>query len=308
MEEKMMKDLNVPFKAVLSGKFRRYFSLWNVVDLVKVPIGILQSLFTLSRFNPKVVFAKGGFVSFPVAVAAWILRVPVILHESDVVPGLANKICAKFAKKVCVSFEKSREHFPGKDVVFTGNPVRKELIEGDKERGRKFTGLHNKKPVLLVMGGSQGAKFLNNIVHDHLDALLEKYHVIHLAGEGEGNDGIPEREGYKRYAYVDKEMKDLYALADVIVTRSGANTLAELAAVGKPALLVPLGKEASRGDQIDNAHEHAKNHPAHVMEEHQFSPSVFFEKLEELVLKASTKIDADQLTAVNDIIDLLEDL
>ena len=148
-----------------------------------------------------------------------------------------------------------------------------------KERGRKFTGLHNKKPVLLVMGGSQGAKFLNDMVHDHLDDLLKKYHVVHLAGQGKEN--IAEREGYKRYSYVNKEMNDLYALADVVVTRSGANTLAELAAVGKPALLIPLGKEASRGDQIDNAHEHAKKHPAHVMEEHHFSPKVLFEKIEE---------------------------
>ena len=132
MEEEMMKDLDVPFKAVLTGKIRRYFSLLNVVDMVKIPIGILQAVFILARFKPKVVFAKGGFVSFPAAVAAWLLRIPVTLHESDVVPGLANKICAKFARKVCVSFEESRKHFPGKEVVVTGNPVRKEVIEGDK--------------------------------------------------------------------------------------------------------------------------------------------------------------------------------
>lgn len=302
----MMKDLGVPFKAVLTGKIRRYFSLWNVVDMVKIPIGIVQAAFILARFKPKMVFAKGGFVSFPAAAAAWFLRIPVILHESDVVPGLANKICAKFAQKVCVSFEESRKHFPGKDVVVTGNPVRREVIEGDKERGRAFTGLHNKKPVLLVMGGSQGAKFLNDLVRDHLDDLLEKYHVIHLTGLSK--EDVAEREGYKRYSYVNKEMNDLYALADVVITRSGANTLAELAALGKPSLLVPLGKDASRGDQIDNAHEHAKKYPAHVMEEHHFNPKIFFEKIEELLLKASTKIDADQLTAVNDIIDLFEDL
>lgn len=305
----MMKGLHVPFKAVMTGKIRRYFSLWNVVDIVKIPIGVLQSFFILLGFKPKAVFAKGGFVSFPVAVAAWMLRIPVLLHESDVVPGLANKVCAKFARKVCVSYEESRKYFRGKDVVVTGNPVRKDIVRGDKKRGAEFTGLHNKKPVLLVMGGSQGAKFLNDLVRDHLDELLKKYNVVHLTGQGK--DVIPEREGYKRFTYIDDEMCDLYALADVVVTRSGANTLAELAAVGKPALLVPLGKEASRGDQIDNAYAHAKKYPAYVMEEHHFSPTVFFEKLEELALKASEKINpeaAGHLTAVNEIVDLLEDL
>lgn len=306
MEEQLMRDAGVPFKSVMTGKLRRYFSLWNLVDVVKIPIGVVQALFILRRFRPKAVFAKGGFVSFPAACAAWMLRIPVILHESDVVPGLANKLCSRFATQVCVSFEESAKHFKGKDVVVTGNPVRREIAHGDSEKAREFTGLHGKKPVLLVMGGSQGAQFLNDLVHNHLDELLQQFHVVHLAGKHQCRH--ENREGYRCYPYVDKELKDLYALADVVVTRSGANTLAELATVGKPAILVPLSKQASRGDQIVNARTFADHHQAHVMEEHSWDWKKFWERLQLLAEEEAEKIDEPKLQAAEQIVSLLEDL
>ncbi len=303
MEVQMIQDVGVPYKGIFTGKIRRYFSLQNLLDMLKLPMGILQAFFILLKFRPKAVFCKGGFVSFPVAFAAWLQRIPVVLHESDTVPGLANKVSGKFARKICVSFEETKKYFPEKKVAVTGNLVRREILRGDVKKGQQFTGFDDSKRVLLVMGGSQGSLFLNELVWNNLDELLQSYQVVHICGKGKVKD--LKREGYKAFEYVDKEMKDLYALADVIVSRSGANTLAELSAVGKPALLVPLTTKVSRGDQIHNAYAYEKKHAAFVLEEDKFQKEIFHDKLKELVNKEA-QATQEESSAAEKIILLLE--
>lgn len=306
MEDKMIRDIGVPFQGVMTGKVRRYFSWRNVLDVFKIPVGIAQAIGVLRRFKPQVLFAKGGFVSFPAAVAAWILRIPVVLHESDVVPGLANRMCARFATRVCVSFEESREYFSKKDVIITGNPIRKSLREGNADAAKNLTGLHGGKPVVLVMGGSQGAGFLNQLVWEHMDEFLKSYQVIHICGKGKKKN--VDKDGYKAFEFVGKELKDLYALADVVVTRSGAMTLAEIGALGLPAILIPLSKKVSRGDQIVNAKAFAKSHVAHVMEEDSFEITTFWKFLEEFASTKKGDVTAADLDSAHTIIELLESL
>ena len=294
MEKDLVLPLGVSYKGIFCGKLRRYFSWENFLDGIKIPAGILQCLFTLLRFRPDVIFCKGGYVCFPVAVAGWILRIPVILHESDVMPGLANRLSSRFASKICISFKETRQFFPKNKVVFTGNPVRRELMFGSAEDGRTFTAMHETVPILLFMGGSQGAEFINQIVWDNLDGLLASYQVVHICGEdkvknacellellGEGNKKHLSR--YRAFSFVGREMKDLYACSDLVVGRSGAITLSEIDFFGKPALLIPLSTRVSRGDQIDNAKVFAKNHAAAVIEEDAFNEAKFFETITKLL-------------------------
>ncbi|MBU0667933.1 undecaprenyldiphospho-muramoylpentapeptide beta-N-acetylglucosaminyltransferase [Patescibacteria group bacterium] len=313
MERKMIGDIGVRYKGIFTGKIRRYFSLRNALDLFLLPIGIVQALFILMGFRPKVVFSKGGFVSFPVTVAARMLGIPVVLHESDVVPGLANKVMGKFARKICVAYGETAKFFESGKVTLTGNLVRCDIVRGDRAAALDFTGLKGNKPVLLFMGGSLGAQFLNDFVLDNLDDLLKEYEVVHICGAGKVRE--VKRRGYCAFEYVGDEMKDLYALADIVVSRSGANTLAELAALGKPAILIPLGKNASRGDQIINARAYAKEHSAIVILEDEFNKKAFFADLKRLLAEhpeggggGLEALASSGGSAVDKIITLLEEL
>lgn len=200
-----MEKLGIDFEGITCGKLRRYFSWENFLDFFRVPIGIVQAYKILKRYKPVVVFSKGGYVSFPVTVAAWKLKIPVILHESDVVPGLANRLSMKFARKICISFEETKNYLSKKllkKTVYTGNPVRKSIFEGSREKGLKFTGLNEYRPIILVMGGSQGATQINKLVRSTLDELLKKFQIIHIAGRGNIDIGI-HKTGYKQYEYID---------------------------------------------------------------------------------------------------------
>lgn len=254
-EKDLIEKSGVPFKSVQCGKLRRYFSFANFKDLFRVPIGILQARKILKKFRPDKVFGKGGFVSVPVVIAAFSLKIPVILHESDISPGLANRICSRFAGEICVSFQESKKHFRKKNVVVTGNPVRKMIFEGSREKGFGLTGFSGEKPVLLVMGGSLGAQELNNLVFDNLPELLRHCQVIHVTGKGKGGiEKVRDKlKGYKQFEYLHDELFDMYAITDLVLSRAGANALAEIAALGLPSVLVPLSLKASRGDQIENA-------------------------------------------------------
>lgn len=220
-----------------------------------MPIGILQARRILKKFKPDKVFSKGGYVSVPVVIAARMLKIPVILHESDLSPGLANRISARFADKICVSFKESKKYFQKKEVIVTGNPVRQLIFNGGKENGFKLTGFDSDKPIVLVMGGSSGAQELNDLVYSSLPVLLRHCHVAHITGRGKGGlDNIKGKlKGYKQFEYLNDELADLYAITDLVVTRAGANTLAEISALGLPSVLVPLSTKASRGDQVENA-------------------------------------------------------
>jgi len=254
-EKAAIEGLGIKYAAVSSGKMRRYFSWQNFLDFFRFLIGIYQAKKVLKKFGPKVVFSKGGFVSLPVTLAAKKLKIPVVLHESDVSPGLANKWAMKTADKICVSFEETKKYIAPnvmRRVVVTGNPVRESILHGDRARGYSFTGLTHKKPVILIIGGSLGAMQLNELVWNSLDKLLNKFQIVHLTGRGNLKKDFS-KKGYVQFEYLDKELKDVYAISDLIVSRGGANVLFELAMLGKKVLIIPLSHRASRGDQFDNA-------------------------------------------------------
>jgi UDP-N-acetylglucosamine--N-acetylmuramyl-(pentapeptide) pyrophosphoryl-undecaprenol N-acetylglucosamine transferase len=223
------------------------------MDLFRVPVGVVQAFFKLLRLRPKAVFSKGGYVAFPVVFAAWLLGIPVYIHESDAMPGLTTRLCAPFAKKIFLGFEEAAEaldRYTSKLEV-VGNPIRLDLYEGKATRGKKWTGFSGKKPVLLIMGGSSGSHELNQKVEAEKKALLEQYDIVHITGDGKAKS--VRQKNYIAVPYVGEEIKDLYALASLALTRAGAGALAELEALQVPALLFPLGLHASRGDQIANA-------------------------------------------------------
>jgi UDP-N-acetylglucosamine--N-acetylmuramyl-(pentapeptide) pyrophosphoryl-undecaprenol N-acetylglucosamine transferase len=251
LEARLLADVDADFHAIASGKLRRYLSLKNLADAFRVLAGIWQAWRLLGRLRPDVVFSKGGFVTFPVVLAAWLRRVPVVAHESDLTPGLANRLSLPFVRTLCVTFAETRApRFRGRLVV-TGTPVRESLRQGDPARGRAMLGVSAERPVLLVAGGSLGAEAINVAVDAALDALLDTFDVVHVRGPGRKAPRTP--AGYHPFEYVGEGWGDLLAAADVVVSRAGANALYELLTLGKPNLLIPLSPRVSRGDQVENA-------------------------------------------------------
>ena len=251
LEERLVAPLGIACHGVATGKLRRYISFENLVDALRIPLGILQAWWLLRRIRPAVVFSKGGFVSFPAVVGAWLNRIPVSAHESDLTPGLANRLALPFVKSLCVNFDDTRVRH--RRVVVTGTPLRRLLLEGDAERGRTRIGVEGGRPVLLVVGGSLGAARLNDVVRDALDGLLARFAVVHVCGAGKTDAGLVGKPGYVQFEYVSQDWGDMIAAADLVVSRAGANALYEWLVLGKPNLLVPLPRAASRGDQIENA-------------------------------------------------------
>lgn len=243
----------IPYYVITSGKLRRYFSWENFIDPFKICFGIMQALMLCLKLKPNLVFSKGGFVAFPVVVAAWLCRIPIIAHESDLTPGLANNLSALFAKKICLTFADTERYFRGqKKTVVTGVPIRKSLFQGDPALGYTATRLTQDRPILLVMGGGSGAVTINLVIREALAELLSKYQIIHICGLGQADKQI-KLEGYKQYEYVNDELPHLLSIADLVISRAGSNTINELLALGKPHVLIPLSKKVSRGEQVDNA-------------------------------------------------------
>jgi len=253
-DQKLVEKTGVNFVGIHCGKLRRYFSWLNFVDVFKIPIGIFQVNKILKEFKPDVVFSKGGYVSLPTVIAAHFLGIPIITHESDVVPGLANKIAMRYAKIICISFEETKNHLKPRQLgkaVLTGNPVRESIFNGNIEEGYKFTGMNDFRPIILCMGGSQGAMQINKLIRESLPELLKKFQVVHIAGRGNIDIGV-HADGYKQYEYLDENLKDVYAISGLVISRGGANSLAEIALLKKKAVIIPLSLNASRGDQVDN--------------------------------------------------------
>ncbi len=244
--------VGVTYHAVSAGKLRRYFSAKNFADPFRVIKGMSQAASLVKRLRPDVIFSKGGFVAVPVVAGGRLNGVPVLVHESDIVPGLANRLCAPYAQKICVSFEDSLEHIRGGKGVVTGTPIRAELYKGKAENGFRLCGFTENKPVLLVMGGSLGAKALNDAIAGALPRLIKSFNIVHLCGKGKLLPG-GEYPGYKQFEYLDADLPDVLALADAVISRAGANAIFEFLALKKPSLLVPLPKASSRGDQLLNA-------------------------------------------------------
>jgi UDP-N-acetylglucosamine--N-acetylmuramyl-(pentapeptide) pyrophosphoryl-undecaprenol N-acetylglucosamine transferase len=254
------------FHAIAAGKLRRYASIQNVIDVFRVLKGIGQSFALLGRLRPAVVFSKGGFVSFPVVVAAWLRRVPIVAHESDLTPGLANRLTLPFVTALCTTFAATRISRRGRTVVHTGTPVRAELLQGDAERGRAWLGAPGGMPVLLVVGGSLGANAINDALRSALPSLSE-YFVVHVCGPGRRVAGGDRPGHYRQFEFVGPEWGDVLAAADVVLSRAGANSLYELVALRKPHVLIPLSRKASRGDQIENADMARRLGWSHVLDE-----------------------------------------
>lgn len=265
IEKKLIEDLRIPYHGISSGKLRRYFDKRNFSDPFRVIKGYGEASRLMKSLKPDVVFSKGGFVSVPVVVAAKNHKIPAIIHESDMTPGLANKICIPSAAKICCNFPEAMEHLPKDKAVLTGTPIRQELFQGNSLEAIKFTGLDANKPTILVVGGSTGSVKVNLAVRNCLDELLEKYQIIHLCGKDKVDTAYNDRKGYVQYEYIKKELSSLLAFADIVISRAGANAICELQALAKPNVLIPLGSNASRGDQILNAESFQKQGFSYVL-------------------------------------------
>ncbi|MDD6045783.1 MAG: undecaprenyldiphospho-muramoylpentapeptide beta-N-acetylglucosaminyltransferase [Clostridia bacterium] len=288
---------DVTYHEISAGKLRRYFSLKNFTDPFRVIKGIFQARRVIKEVRPDVVFSKGGFVSVPVVIAAK-GKAPVVAHESDYTPGLANRITAKFADKVCVTFEDTLKHVGAKGI-FTGTPIRPELYEGRAEKGLEFTGFTGEKPILLMMGGSQGALAVNEALRAALPKLSRTFDIIHLCGKGKLDKSIDD-PAYRQYEYISDELPDLLAAADVILSRAGANAVFEFLALAKPALLIPLPLSASRGDQILNAGYFARKGYAMTLDQAQMTPDTLFDAINDLYDRRLSFISAMSSDALAD--------
>lgn len=267
MERAMIENLGINYIGISSGKLRRYKSVKNLTDPFRVLKGYNESVKVLKRIKPDVVFSKGGFVTVPVVFAARKCRIPAIIHESDMSPGLANKLCIPKADYVLANFPEALAKLPKNKGILSGTPIRQELFKGDREKGLKFCGFTGEKPVLLVVGGSLGALAVNEAVRKILFKLTEKFDVIHLCGKGKADDSLKEVKGYAQFEYINEEMKDIFKITDIAISRAGANAICELLALRIPNILIPLPAKASRGDQILNANSFKKQGFSEVLDE-----------------------------------------
>lgn len=281
IEKELVQKENIPYHPIASGKLRRYLSVENLKDPFKVIKGYFDAYKILKKLKPKVVFSKGGYVSVPVVLAASHLRIPVIIHESDMTPGLANKIAIRSAKTVCVNFEETLKYV-GEKGVYTGSPIRQSLFEGSRMAGNKLCGFDEVRPTILMMGGSLGARKINEVLREALPELIQKYNIVHICGKNNVDEGLMNVKGYKQFEYVRGELPDLFAMADVMLSRAGANALMEIIALNIPSLLIPLSQAASRGDQILNAKAMAKKGFCEVLFEEDLNKQKLIQKLDEV--------------------------
>lgn len=271
IERRLIEAASIPYDGISSGKLRRYFDLKNFSDPLRVLKGYFEARKLMKKYKPDIVFSKGGFVAVPVVLAAKHYKVPVIIHESDMTPGLANKICIPAASKVCCNFPETLKYLPEDKAVLTGSPIREELLHGDRLAGLQYAHLSADLPVILIIGGSLGSVTVNQAVRGILPQLLKTYQVIHICGKGNLDESLISTEGYVQYEYVDAPLKHLFAAADVVISRAGANSICELLALRKPNLLIPLSAAASRGDQILNADSFARQGFSKVLKEEDLS-------------------------------------
>jgi UDP-N-acetylglucosamine--N-acetylmuramyl-(pentapeptide) pyrophosphoryl-undecaprenol N-acetylglucosamine transferase len=253
IEKTIVQPTGVPFYSVASGKLRRYFSWQNFTDPFRILLGFIQSLLICWRLKPLIIFSKGGFVSVPVVVAGWLNRIPVISHESDITPGLANRLCVPFSTRVCVTFPQTQKYIDARKVLVTGTPVRQIILRGEAGEGRRLLNLNTQMPIVLIFGGSLGAVKINRVVRDSLDELLADFQLVHVCGNGNIDQNLLDRKNYHQAEYFSEEFGHVLACADIVVSRAGANSIYEILVARKPHILIPLSTKASRGDQIINA-------------------------------------------------------
>ncbi|MBP1947384.1 undecaprenyldiphospho-muramoylpentapeptide beta-N-acetylglucosaminyltransferase [Virgibacillus litoralis] len=282
IERNLIEQLNgVTYYPISTGKLRRYMSKENFKDPFKVMKGTMQACRIIGKRKPSIIFSKGGFVSVPVIMAAKMRGVPAVIHESDFTPGLANKLAIPFANKVLATFPETMKYLPEKKAEYVGAIIRDELFQGNKDKGLELCGFTKAKPVLLIMGGSGGSEKINNTVRASLDELLPVFQIAHICGQGKTDTSI-NRDGYTQFEYVNEVLKDLFAATDFVLSRAGSNAIFEFLALRKPMLLIPLSKEASRGDQIINAKSFVEKRYARVMEEEELTEDSLVHELSQL--------------------------
>lgn len=308
IEKKLIEELGIPYYGISSGKLRRYFDVKNFTDPFRVLKGFMEAKKLMKELKPDVVFSKGGFVTVPVVIAASRRKIPTFIHESDMTPGLANKICIPFATKVCCNFPETISNLPKDKAVLTGTPIRQELLTGSKEKGLAFTGLSPDKPVILIIGGSLGATAVNEAVRSILPELLEDFQVVHLCGKGKLDENLKNTKGYVQYEYIKKELADLFALADIVISRAGANAICELSTLNKPNLLIPLSARASRGDQILNARSFEHLGYSKVLEEEEITKDSLLDAVHDLYENRESYITAMSSSKHKDSIELIVQL
>ena len=310
IEKKLISDFELPYVGISTGKFRRYLDLKNFTDPFRVLKGFSEAKKFLKSYRPDVVFSKGGFVSVPVVRAAAALGIPCIIHESDMTPGLANKLCIPVAKKVCCNFPETLKLLPENKAVLTGSPIRAELGQGNKLAGLDMCGFNANTPVIMVIGGSQGAANVNKAVRDSLNKLLEDFQVVHLCGKDKMDNLLLNMSGYKQFEYVKAELKDLFAMADLVISRAGANAICELLALKKPNILIPLPASSSRGDQLLNAQSFEAQGFSIVINEDDLTPELLVDKVHELYFSRQIYYDAmtksGQMDSIRTIMNLIQ--
>ena len=282
IERELVTKENIRYHAIATGKLRRYFDVKNFTDPFRVVKGVYQAYSLIKKIKPDIIFSKGGFVAVPVVIAGWLNSVPIIIHESDMTPGLANKISIVFAKRVCVSFKETLTYISGDKPVITGTPIREELINGSKLKGMEICGFDKEKPVILLTGGSLGSKKMNTILRDGLPEILNKFQVIHLCGKGNIDEKLINEKGYKQFEYATDELAHILKISDIVISRAGATTIYELLSLCKPNILIPLSAKASRGDQILNAKSFEKQGFSIVLDEDKILAKDLVNKINEL--------------------------
>lgn len=308
IEKKLIEEMDIPYHGIATGKLRRYFSIQNFSDPFRVIKGLNEAKSLMKELKPDVVFSKGGFVSVPVVLAASSKKIPCIIHESDMSPGLANKICIPKASKICCNFPEAAANLPQGKAVVTGTPIRKELFEGNATAAMTFCGFTEVRPTLLVVGGSTGALHVNEAIWSCIDELTAKYNVIHLCGKGKMNDQYTNIPNYVQYEYIKTELKDMLALADIVVSRAGANAICELLALHKPSILIPLSLQASRGDQILNARSFEKSGYSKIIMDEDVNKETLLSAVNEVYDNRSTYIKAMEESQGGDAISIIVDL
>ena len=311
IEKKLIADFDIPYVGISTGKFRRYLDIKNLTDPFRVIKGYAEAKKYLKEYKPDVVFSKGGFVSVPVVRAAASLGIPCIIHESDMTPGLANKLCIPVATKVCCNFPETMSSLPAQKAVLTGSPIRVELAQGNKVAGLDMCGFTANKPVIMVIGGSLGAANVNKAVREALPTLLNDFQVVHLCGKGKMDNLLLNTPGYKQFEYIKAELKDLFAMADVVISRAGANAICELLALKKPNILIPLPAASSRGDQILNAKSFESQGFSIVIDEDDLTTELLVDRVHELYFNRQNYRDtmskSGQMDSIATIMNLIED-
>ncbi len=308
IEKRLIEEYDIPYYGISSGKLRRYFDIKNFSDPFKVIKGIREASKLIKQIKPDIVFSKGGFVTVPVVLAADRRKVPCIIHESDMSPGLANRICIPHAVKVCTNFPEAAENIPDDKAVVTGTPIRKELFSGNKIAGLDFCGFTANKPVILVVGGSLGSAAVNDVVRAALKELVKNFQIIHLCGEGKIDESLKDFPGYAQFEYIKKELSDLMAAADLVISRAGANAICELLALKKPNILIPLPQAASRGDQVLNAQSFKKQGYSSVLYEENITPEKLVFEANRVYREREKYVYSMRVNSTKDSIQIIADL